>query len=110
MKMGAGTVKWNPKAWDVKHIADEMTLTIQRNNGSPMTKDRGKRLVTHLNPKAADGLVRDERAAVRDHVVSGAGISHNQAERSTTAHGRDGFQQRLNQDGREEDVVNRLGS
>jgi hypothetical protein len=90
-KMGAETVKWNPKAWDVKHIADEKRLTIQRDNGSPTTKDWGKKIVTHSNPKAADGLERDESAAVRDHVVSGAGISHNQVERSTTACGRDGF-------------------
>jgi hypothetical protein len=105
-KMGTETVKWYPKDWDVKHIADEKTLTLQRNNGSPTTKDQGKIIVTHSKPKAADGLVRDESTVVRDHVVSGAGISHNQAERSTTARGRGGFQQRLNQDGREDNVVN----
>ncbi len=29
-KMGAETVEWNPKARYVQHIANEKTLTIQR--------------------------------------------------------------------------------
>jgi hypothetical protein len=55
--MGAETVEWNPKARDVQYVADEETLTIQRNNRSPATKDRGIRIVTHSNSKVADGLV-----------------------------------------------------
>jgi hypothetical protein len=55
--MGAETVEGNPKAQDVQYVADEKTLTIQRNNRSPATEDRGIRIVTHSNSKAANGLV-----------------------------------------------------
>jgi hypothetical protein len=55
--MGAETVEWNPKAGDVQYVADEKTLTIQRNNCSPATEEGGIRIVTHSNSKTADGLV-----------------------------------------------------
>jgi hypothetical protein len=86
-KMGAETVEGNPKAQDVQYVADEKTLTIQRNNRSPATEDRGIRIVTHSNSKAANGLVLNEGVAVRDHVVSGTGICHGKAERSAIARG-----------------------
>jgi len=109
-KMGAETVEWNPKAGDVQYVADEKALTIQRNNRSPATEDRGIRIGTHSNPKTNNGLVGNEGVAVRDHVVSGAGISHGKTERSPIAGGRDGVHQRPNKDGRENDVFNRLSS
>jgi hypothetical protein len=56
-KMGAETVERNPKAGDVQYVADEKMLTIQRDNRSPATEDRGIRIVTHSNSKTADGLV-----------------------------------------------------
>jgi hypothetical protein len=28
-KMGTETVKWDPKFWDMKHMANEKTLTIE---------------------------------------------------------------------------------
>jgi hypothetical protein len=52
--MGTETVKWNPKTWDLKHILDEKTLTIQQHNCRTTTKDWGKRIVTHTDPQAAD--------------------------------------------------------
>jgi hypothetical protein len=75
-KMGSETVERNPKARDVQHVADEKALTIQGNNRSPATKDRGIRIVTHADPKTNDGFVGNEGVSVRDHVVRGAGISH----------------------------------
>ncbi len=59
-KMGAETVEWNPKAGDVQYVADEKALTIQRNNRSPATEDRGIRIGTHSNPKTDNGLVGNE--------------------------------------------------
>ena len=108
--MGAETVEWNPKAGDVQYVADEKTLTIQRNNRSPATEERGIRIVTHSNPKTNDGFVGNEGIAVRNHVVSGTGISHGKTERSPIARGRNGVHQRTNKDGREIDVFNRLSS
>jgi hypothetical protein len=52
--MGTETIKWNSKAWDMKHILDEKTLTIQQNNCHTMTKDWGKRIVTHTDLQAMD--------------------------------------------------------
>jgi len=108
--MGVETVEWNSKAGDVQYIADEKALTIQRNNRSPATEDRGIRIVTHSNSKTDDGLVGNEGVVVRDHVVGGAGISHGKMERSPIARGRNGVHQRPNKDGRENDVFNRLSS
>jgi len=108
--MGTETVEWNPKAGDVQYFADENALTIQRNNCSPATKYQGIRIVTHSNSKTADGLVGNKGGAVRDHVVSDAGISHGKTERSPIARGINGVHQRPNKDGRENNVFNQLSS
>ena len=52
MKMGSETVEWNPKAGDVQDVADEQMLTVQGNNRSPATEDRGIRIVAHSNPES----------------------------------------------------------
>jgi len=104
--MGAETVEGNPKAGDVQDVADEQTLTVQGNNRSPATEDRGIRIVAHSNPETANGLVRNEGFAVWDHVVSGAGISHSKAKRSAIARGRDCFHQRPKKDGSEDNILN----
>ncbi len=41
-KMGMENVKWDPKAWEMKHILNEKTLTIELNDCHPTTEDRCK--------------------------------------------------------------------
>ena len=53
-------------------IADENLLAIEGDNGCAVTKDGSKRVVTHSDAPAQDGIVRDERGLIREHVVGGS--------------------------------------
>jgi hypothetical protein len=46
------TVEGNPKAGDVKDIADEKTLAVERDDSRAPTQDRSKRIATHTNAEA----------------------------------------------------------
>jgi hypothetical protein len=100
------TVKENPKAWDVEDIADEKTLAIERDDGRSPTQDGGKRIVTHMDAEAVNGLVGDESPPVGNHVVSGASVGNH--ETRSTVSGRDGLEQQPNQKRREYNIVRQL--
>jgi hypothetical protein len=102
------TVEGNPKAGDIEDIADEKTLAIERNDSSAPTQDGSKRIVTHVDAEAVNGLVGDKGPTVGNHVVSSTSVGNQETKWGATARGRDGLEQRLNQRRREYNIVCRL--
>ena len=68
---------------DVKDIPDEKALTVQRDDGRAPAKNWSIRVVSHPNAKVADRLVRYEGRPIREHMVRGPSIRHNETERIT---------------------------
>jgi hypothetical protein len=87
------TVEGNPKAGDIEDIADEKTLAIERNDSSAPTQDGSKRIVTHVDAEAVNGLVGDKGPTVGNHVVSSTSVGNQETKWGATAHGRDGLEQ-----------------
>jgi hypothetical protein len=102
------TVERNPKAGDMEDIADEKTLAVERNDSRTPTQDGSKRIVTHADAEAVNGLVGDKGPTVGDHVVSSTSVGNHETRWCATACGRDGLEQRLNQRRREYNIVRRL--
>jgi hypothetical protein len=102
------TVEGNPKAGDMEDISDEKALAVERNDSSAPTQDGSKRIVTHADAEAVNGLVRDKGPTVGNHVVSSTSVGNHETKRGATARGRDGLEQRLNQSRREYNIVRRL--
>jgi hypothetical protein len=107
-KMRPETVEGNTKAGDMEDIADEKTLAVERNDSGAPTQDRSKRIVTHADAEALNGLVGDKGPTVGNHVISSASVGNHKTEWCATARGRDGLEQRLNQGRREYNIVRRL--
>ncbi len=104
-KMRPETVRRYPKVRDMEDIADEKTLAIERNGHRSTTQDGGKRIVTHVDAEAVNGLVGDEGATVGDHMVCGASVRNHETGWGAAVIGRDGLEQQLNQRWRENNVI-----
>jgi hypothetical protein len=102
------TVEGNPKAGDMEDIADEKTLSVERNDSSAPTQDGIKRIVTHADAEAVNRLVGDKGPTVGNHVVSSTSFGNHETKWGATARGRDGLEQRLNQRRREYNIVRQL--
>jgi hypothetical protein len=105
VKMRPETVKRYPKVGDMEDIADEKALAVERNDHHSTTQDGGKRIVTHADAEAKNGLVGDEGTTVGDHMVCGASVRDHKMEWGVTAIGRDDLEQQLNQRWRENNVI-----
>ena len=102
------TVEGNPKARDMGDIVDEKVLAIERNDSGAPTQDGSKRIVTHADAEAVNGLVGNKGPTVGNHVVSSTSVGNHETKWGATARSRDGLEQRLNQSRREYNIVRRL--
>ena len=62
----------------MKAIPDEDFLSIEGDDGQAVAKDWSKQIVAHPNPSSQDGMVRDERRIIREHMLGGACVRNNQ--------------------------------
>jgi hypothetical protein len=60
-------------------IADEDTLTVEGDNSSASTQNRGEGIIAHLHLKVGDGFVQYEGSLIRKHAVNGPSIGHREA-------------------------------
>jgi len=92
----------------MEDISDEKALAVERNDSSAPTQDGSKRIVTHADAEAVNGLVGDKGPTVGNHVVSSTSVGNHETKWGATARSRDGLEQRLNQSRREYNIVRRL--
>jgi len=59
-KMSPETVEWDPKRRDVKNMADQYALPVERNDDCTPSQDRSKGIVAHANTKVPNRLVGNE--------------------------------------------------
>ena len=74
--MSLKTVQRVTEVWDMEAIPDEDRLAIEGDDSCTVTKDGGKRIVTHPNTPAQNRMVGNERRLIREHVVGGSGVSN----------------------------------
>jgi hypothetical protein len=103
------TVKGDLEAGDMEDMADKKTLAIERDNSRAPAQDWSKGIVTHADAEALHGLVWNEGTPVGDHVVSGASVGNHKTGWGAMSSSRDGREQWLNQNRRENNVICRLG-
>ncbi len=96
-KMSPETVEGDPKRRDVENMTDQYALPIERNDGRAPSQDRSKGIVTHTNTKVLNW--------VRDHVVHGANVRHDQLKSLHELLRGDGPVQCRHKSRRENDIV-----
>jgi hypothetical protein len=70
------------QARNVKDVPNEHPLAVETEDGGALSLHRYVRVIAHPNVEIRDGLVRDERRLVGDHMISRPRVSH----RKTTPH------------------------